>query len=115
MVKISRLRSLESRFGMRGLKRFLSDKEVALCHRDKNCAGAVAYNFSRMAGFFAAKEALSKALGCGISKELGFLDMCLELDSKGAPHISLSDRAKARFNQKIALSHIALSITHESD
>lgn len=115
IVKISRLQSLESKFGMRGLKRFLNDEEIALCYRHKNCTQARAYNFSRIAGFFAAKEALSKALGCGISKELGFLDMCINIDSKGAPHIKLDNKAKTHFSQKIPFNYIALSITHESD
>ncbi|MGX3097540.1 holo-ACP synthase [Helicobacter sp. 23-1046] len=112
IVKISRLKNLESKFGLRGLKRFLSDEEVALCLKHKDSVKS--YNFSRIAGFFAAKEALSKALGCGISKELGFLDMHIHIDSKGAPHITLSDRANAHFSAKIVFSHIALSITHES-
>lgn len=113
VVKISRLQSLESRFGVRGLKKFLNDEEIALCLRREECMES--YNFSRIAGFFAAKEALSKALGCGISKELGFLDMCINIDSKGAPHIELNAKVKTHFSQKIQFSHIALSITHESD
>lgn len=113
IVKISRLKSLESKFGLRGLKRFLNDEEVALCLKSKGYGES--YNFSRIAGFFAAKEALSKALGCGICKELGFLDMCIRIDSKGAPHIKLSDKANTHFSQKILFNHIALSITHESE
>lgn len=67
------------------------------------------FNTSRIAGFWAAKEALSKALGCGISKNLGFLDMCISKDSSGASHIKLSTKANNHFK----VNRISLSISHD--
>lgn len=40
-----------------------------------------------LAGRFAAKEAYSKALGTGIGKEVSFLDIEIETDDLGKPHI----------------------------
>lgn len=65
------------------------------------------------AGRFAAKEALSKALGVGISKcppnEVEVLN-----DKLGAPYIILHGRANKLQNEKGA-SRIFISITHEKE
>lgn len=39
------------------------------------------------AGRFAAKEAFSKAFGSGIGKDLSFLDIEIQNDERGKPHI----------------------------
>lgn len=109
VVQISRIERLSARFGKRGLERFLCQSEIKLCIRHNG------YNHARIAGFWAAKEALSKALGCGIGAELGFLDMSIMLDSKGAPHIELDSHKMAYFQTKRTFAHIALSITHDAD
>ena len=64
-------------------------------------------NFATIAGFFAAKEAASKALGCGICKECGFLDIRIYKDSKNAPKLEFSSKIKARFKLKEAFVSIA--------
>lgn len=71
IVKIDRISRLKARHGELFLKRFLSDSEIALAKND-----------ATLAGFWAAKEAASKALGVGISKECGFLDIELSKDAK---------------------------------
>lgn len=109
VVRISRLEGLTQRFGTRGLARFLHQDEIALCRR------ANGYNHARIAGFWAAKEALSKALGCGIGAEVGFLDMSISVDTKGAPHIALDSHKMAYFQTHKSFAHIALSITHDAD
>ena len=40
-----------------------------------------------LAGRFAAKESFSKAFGSGIGKELSFMDIEIQVDSKGKPVI----------------------------
>lgn len=52
IVKIDRISRLKARHGELFLKRFLSDSEIALAKND-----------ATLAGFWAAKEAASKALG----------------------------------------------------
>ncbi|RDU57174.1 holo-ACP synthase [Helicobacter sp. MIT 00-7814] len=109
MVSIPRMREFVEKFGIRAMQRFLSNDEITLCQRKESL------NYHRLAGFWAAKEALSKAFGCGIGKELGFLDMTISLDSKGAPHITLSTQKLCNFQAQKHFSHIALSITHERE
>ena len=98
IVKIDRISRLKARHGKLFLKRFLSDSEIALAKND-----------ATLAGFWAAKEAASKALGVGISKECGFLDIMLSKDAKNAPKIKFSTKIYTNFNIKEA----SLSITHD--
>ena len=62
----------------------------------------------RLAGFYAAKEAFSKAMGCGLSGvELREVEVC-HLPS-GAPYLRLSGKTAARFGAV----KTQLSISHE--
>jgi len=68
-----------------------------------------------VAGRFAAKEAISKALGCGIGGALGFHDMVIARLASGKPECTLSEGAKLRLNLAHRNIAIHLSITHERD
>ncbi|TMW70174.1 holo-ACP synthase [Alteribacter natronophilus] len=59
-----------------------------------------------LAGRFAAKEALAKALGCGIGKELSFQDAAILSDERGKPSVIFTSREKP----KNGIFHV--SITH---
>ena len=100
LIKTDRMKRLIERFGDRGLKKFLSQNEILLIKNHRNAAG-----------FWAAKEACSKALGCGIGSECGFHDIILSKTSKGAPLITLSESVMKRFN----ISSLSVSITHDGD
>lgn len=65
-----------------------------------------------MAGLFAAKEALTKALGTGIA--FGSLqDICVMHDERGAPYYDLRGEY-ARLARDRQLTRFFLSITHEA-
>lgn len=100
LIKIDRMKRLMERFGDRGLHKFLSQNEIALVKNPRTAAG-----------FWAAKEACAKALGCGISHECGFHDIMISKTSKGAPKISLNPKVSENFNIK----ETSLSITHDGD
>lgn len=100
LIKIDRMKRLIERFGDHGLSKFLSPDEIALIKNPRTAAG-----------FWAAKEACSKALGCGIGSECSFHDITLSKTSKGAPLLSLSDTVRLRFN----VSDTAISITHDGE
>lgn len=104
LVSISRIQNSYERFGNLFLNRFLSTQEQSLCYKDNQNL-----NFQRIASFWAIKEALSKALGVGIGSELGFLDIVICKDSKGAPKVTLSEEKMQSFDVK----HIAVSVTHD--
>ena len=69
-----------------------------------------------VAGRFAAKEAIVKALGCGIGMEVGFQDIEILPDDKGKPEVNLSDEAWTRLGLPEGRNYnIHLTITHSRD
>ncbi len=94
------MKRLLEKYDQQFLEKFLSAEEILLVK-----------NYRTAAGFWAAKEAASKALGTGIGAECGFHDITLTKTAKGAPQLTLSTRVKEQF--KITAS--AVSITHDGD
>ncbi|MCM3701252.1 holo-ACP synthase [Paenibacillus macerans] len=108
VVEIERVRRmLSGPVGERLSRRILTAAERRL-------PGQAARPAEFLAGRFAAKEAVSKAFGCGIGRALGFADMDILPDASGKPTVSLSPEAWERLalpgpNRYV----IHLSITHE--
>jgi len=100
LIKISRMDSFIEKFKDKALKKFLSSSEIELVK-----------NYKTAAGFWAAKEACSKALGVGIGSECSFHDILIAKTPKGAPFITLSKHILKSYN----ISDISLSITHDGD
>lgn len=100
LIKVSRMNRLIERFGTKALSKFLSLQEIELVKNHKTASG-----------FWAAKEACSKALGVGIGAECGFHDITIFKSSRGAPFIKLSQKVVKNFNVK----DISLSITHDGE
>lgn len=103
IVKISRIERILSRYKETFLKRFLRKREIELL-QSKGFAPA------SVAGFFASKEACSKALGVGISKNLGFKDMILSYTSANAPQITLSKRASKHFSKHFKKNRLSSKV-----
>jgi holo-[acyl-carrier protein] synthase len=100
LIKTSRMQKMLERFGDKALSRFLSDEESLHVK-----------NYKTAAGFWAAKEACSKALGTGIGSECGFHDINISKTSKGAPVLTLSQKLIDNFN----ILDTSVSITHDGD
>ena len=64
-----------------------------------------------LAARFAAKEAMSKALGTGIGKEFGWLDMEVGKKKSGKPVAKFSEHGKSALAQREASSAL-ISISH---
>jgi holo-[acyl-carrier protein] synthase len=64
-----------------------------------------------LAARFAAKEALFKALGKGLSDGMTWNDVMVKNDESGKPHIVLRDRAK-EIADSMKVKTIHLSLTH---
>ncbi|MBE0497209.1 MAG: holo-ACP synthase [Campylobacterales bacterium] len=98
IVAISRIATFYEKHGENALKRYLHPEEIRLAKSD-----------ATRAGFWAAKEAISKALGCGIGGTCGFHDITLYKDAKGAPHFILSSHLLEQFS----ITGHSLSIAHD--
>ncbi len=95
---VSRIEKSLAKFGDKFLNKFLNKEEQKISNKVES-----------IAGYWAAKEAVAKALGCGIGAELSFHDIILYKDEKKAPHFKLS--AKAQELHKVTDS--SLSIAHD--
>jgi holo-[acyl-carrier protein] synthase len=99
IVQIRRIESAIARHGEKFIDRFLSTEEQKRLSRKPES----------LAGYWAAKEALAKALGCGIGHELAFHDIVLNKTDRGAPLCSLRASAQEYFR----IASCSLSISHD--
>ncbi len=99
IVQIERIEDALARHGARFIDRLLTSAEQArLSHRPES-----------LAGYWAAKESIAKALGTGIGAELGFHDILLDKTTSGAPLFALSTSAQMR----LGMCTGSLSISHD--
>lgn len=104
VVEVGRIASSIAEFGERFTARIFTDREQAYC-ADK------AKPELHYAARFAAKEAVAKALGTGIGKEVGWLDMEVVRGENGEPTMQLSGKAQA-FCEARGIVEIKISLTH---
>ncbi|MFA6568369.1 MAG: holo-ACP synthase [Victivallales bacterium] len=107
IVEISRIRKLLKKNSTEFLSRVYTGKELRESGTKKNSA-------EYLAGRWAVKEALSKALGCGIGADCNWKDISTTNDSKGAPKVRLSGTASKTAKTKSA-GKIHVSISHEKN
>jgi holo-[acyl-carrier protein] synthase len=100
LVLINRIESVSRKHGDKFLDKFLSKQEQIIANSIKT-----------VAGFWAVKEAVSKAIGCGICGDFGFFDVEIKKNNKGAPSIDISSRVKDKFS----ISKSSVSITHDGN
>lgn len=98
IIQIDRIKRLIEKHDDNFKKRFLCESEIKSLKKVES-----------MAGHWAAKEAISKALGCGIGSQLSFHDIIITKDSQGAPIFTLSQTAQ----NKHKIKESSLSISHD--
>jgi|TARA_B110000438_G_C15639940_1_gene574852 holo-[acyl-carrier protein] synthase len=106
IVSIKRIKKSLKLHGSKFKKRVFTNKEIKYCEKKSNPSAFFAKRF-------AAKEALSKAIGIGISKGLNLKDIEVLNDFKGKPSIQLNGKAKIivkkKINNKKYNVHLSLS------
>lgn len=107
VVEVERIESAIHRHGEPFLARLFTRDERNYCEAQKRPA-------LHFAARFAAKEAVSKALGTGIGGEAGWLDLEIVRDAAGAPRLHLSGAAEDFANEK-NIAEIQISLTHAKD
>ena len=85
-------------------RRAFTPAEIAACSQTGQRA-------EHLAGKFAAKEALMKALGAGLRQGVRFSELEVLADEGGAPHLRAMGVAQRRLEAQV-VSAIHVSITH---
>lgn len=96
IIEIDRIAKTIDKFGYSFLRHILSEGEISLYNQKGKKAEFAA-------GRFAAKEAVSKALGTGIGRGYSFVDIEIMPDDLGKPQVFLQGE-KAN-NIEISISH----------
>ena len=99
ITSIDRIKRMYEKFGIKAYEKFLNPKEIELIKKPETAAG-----------FWAAKEAASKAIGTGIGASCGFHDIKISKGKLGNPKIKYKKKVRKKFG--IKKSH--LSITHDA-
>lgn len=109
MVEVSRIQAGLDRHGAVFAERFCTPHEIAYC---KTAQGK--WKISSLAACFAAKEALAKALGYGLSHGVSLQEIEVRHTDQGNPYYELYGRT-ARVFQEEGFEESSLSISHDGN
>ncbi|HZJ99887.1 MAG TPA: holo-ACP synthase [Tissierellaceae bacterium] len=106
IVQISRIEKILKEKKDSFLTRIFTEKEIAYIKKKGN-------NPRTVAGLYASKEAISKALGTGIG-QVSWQDLEIIHDDKGKPLVNLSAKLDP-MQDELKLDTLSLSISHDGD
>lgn len=106
LVSIDRIRALTERWQDRLLRRLYTEGERRYCLER-------ASPYASLAGRFAAKEAVLKALGTGWSNGVSWLDIQVLNDHAGRPVAAVDGRVAALFREA-GISGVHISLSHDA-
>ena len=104
IVETSRIEESFAKFGDAFRDRVFTSTEIEYCESIQN-------PLPHYAARFAAKEAVSKALGTGIAAGVSWQDIELQRNEQGAPSVTLSGEAKA-VADKAGVTELQVSLSH---
>jgi holo-[acyl-carrier protein] synthase len=111
IIYIPRIEKVLEQFGDRFLRRVYTPNELLACRYDRNLPSRNAMN--KLAGRWAAKEAVVKALGTGW-RGVGYTDVEICRQPSGAPVVQLHGRALVVVKSWGQLQW-QLSLSHDGD
>ena len=104
VVEVERIGSSMDEFKDKFVNRIFTKSEQEYCDSQKR--PEIHY-----AARFAAKEAIAKAFGTGIGKEISWLDMEIIRQASGEPTVIMSGNGK-NYADKLKVVDIKISLTH---
>jgi len=107
VVEVERIEAAITNLGDAFLDRLFTVREREYCGKQKRPA-------LHYAARFAAKEAVSKALGTGIGGQAGWLDIEVERAESGAPKMIFTGRA-ADFLAAEGIAEVQVSLSHAKE
>jgi holo-[acyl-carrier protein] synthase len=100
LIEVARIKRGIARHGDRFYRRFFTEQEIAYCEG----------RLSSLAGRFAVKEAVGKALGTGIG-DVKWTDIEVVCDARGRPALVLHNEAK-QLAEQLQLRQWSISLSH---
>ena len=108
IVNVERIKKILKKKGNNFKKRVFSKKEIFYCENKIK-------SYTYFAKRFAAKEALSKALGTGIRKGINFKEIVVHNIKSGKPSIKLFGITKKKTNQILKRKKYSIFLSLSDD
>ena len=107
LVDCPRIEAMIERHGERFIQRVFTAAEQAYAAANKN-------EIEKLAGRFAAKEAVLKLMGTGWRGKIAWTDVEIINNSSGQPEVALDGEVE-KIARKLGIKHISVSITHTAN
>ena len=107
LVDCPRIEQMIERHGERFIKRVFTAAEQAYAGANKN-------EVEKLAGRFAAKEAILKLIGTGWRGKIAWTDIEIINNPAGQPEVTLGGEVR-KIADKLGIKHISVSITHTAN
>jgi holo-[acyl-carrier protein] synthase len=107
LVDFPRIEEMIKRHGERFLNKVFTAAEQAYAEANKN-------GTEKLAGRFAAKEAVLKLVGTGWRGKIAWTDIEIINNPAGPPEVVLCGEVK-KIADKLGIKHISISITHTAN
>ncbi|MHC4737787.1 MAG: holo-ACP synthase [Planctomycetota bacterium] len=107
LVDCPRIEAMIERHGKRFIQRVFTVAEQAYAEANKN-------RIEKLAGRFAAKEAVLKLMGTGWRGKIAWTDVEVINNSSGQPEVTLGGEVE-KIAGKLGIKHISISITHTAN
>jgi len=107
LVDCPRIEEMVARHGERFVQRIFTAAEQAYAESNKN-------KIEKLAGRFAAKEAILKLMGTGWRGKIAWTDIEIINNSSGQPEVTLDGEVE-KIAGKLGIKHISVSITHTAN
>jgi len=107
LVDCPRIEEMVARHGERFVQRIFTAAEQAYAESNKN-------KIEKLAGRFAAKEAVLKLMGTGWRGKIAWTDIEIINNSSGQPEVTLGGEVE-KIAGKLGIEHVSVSITHTAN
>ena len=107
LVDCPRIEEMIKRHGERFIDRIFTAAEQAYAEANKD-------RIEKLAGRFAAKEAILKLMGTGWRGKIAWTDIEVVNNPAGQPEVTLTGEVK-KLAEKLGIKHISVSITHTAN
>ena len=107
LVDFPRIEQMVQRHGDRFLSRVFTETEQKYAQQNKN-------SIEKLAGRFAAKEAVLKLMGTGWAGKIAWTDIEIINNPQGQPQVTLSGEVK-KIAEQLRITHVSISITHTAN